>query len=82
MNTPRNITLKLPNKWAPCLLSQGETGMGYTTASIILRNGNVIEDVLIVGGTIAEVRCHDFIPFSVDDIADIKATHRKWEFRK
>ena len=81
MNTP-TLTLELPDKWAPRLLSQGETGMGYTTASIVLRDGTTIEDVLIVGGTIAEVRGHDFIPFAVEDIADIKATHRKWEFRK
>ena len=54
--------------------------MDYTTASITLHDGSIIEDVLIVGGTIAEVRYHDSISFAVEDIADIKATHRKWEF--
>jgi hypothetical protein len=56
--------------------------MGYQTASIILRDGRIIEDVLIVGGTIAEVRGYDSIPFSVEDISDITVTHRKWEFRR
>ena len=73
--------LELPAKWAPRLVGQPETGMGYQTASITLLDGRVIEDVLIVGGTIAEVRGYDSIPFSVDDISDITVTHRKWEFR-
>jgi hypothetical protein len=74
--------LQLPEKWAPRLVGQPETGMGYQTAAITLRDGRVIEDVLIVGGTIAEVRGHDSIPFSAEDISDITVTHRKWEFRQ
>jgi hypothetical protein len=76
------VNLELPDKWAPCLLRQGETGMSYQTASITLEDGRVIDDVLIVGGTIAEVRGYDTIPFSVDEISDITVTHRKWEFRQ
>ena len=64
--------LELPDKWAPSLLKQGETGMGYQTASITLRDGRVIEDVLIIGGTVAEVRGCVTIPFSVEDISEIK----------
>jgi hypothetical protein len=41
-----------------------------------------MEDVLIVGGTIAEVRGYDSIPFSAEDISDIIVTRRKWEFRQ
>jgi len=76
------VKLELPDKWAPYLVSQGETGMGYQTASITLEDGRVIDDVLIVGGTMAEVRGYDTIPFSVDEISDITITHRKWEFRQ
>jgi len=76
------MQLQLPKKWAPRLVSQPETGMGYQTASITLRDGSVMEDVLIVGGTIAEVRGYDRIPFSAEDISDITVTHRKWEFRQ
>ena len=56
--------------------------MGYQTASVTLRDGSVIEDVLIVGGTITEVRGHDSIPFSAEDISDITVTNRKWAFRR
>lgn len=61
--------LELPDKWTPSLLKQGETGMGYQTASVTLRDGRVIEDVLIIGGTVVEVRGCDTIPFSVEDIS-------------
>jgi hypothetical protein len=74
--------LELPDKWAPFLLRQCETGMCYQTASITLRDGRVIDDVLIIGGTVAEVRGCDTIPFSVEDISDIKVNHRKWNFRQ
>jgi hypothetical protein len=73
--------LQLPEKWARRLISQPETGMGYQTASVTLRDGSIIEDVLIVGGAITEVRGHDSIPFSTEDISDITVTHRKWNFR-
>jgi hypothetical protein len=56
--------------------------MGYQTAAVTLRDGRVIEDVLIIGGTISEVRGHETIPFSAEDISDITVTHRKWAFRK
>ena len=74
--------LELPPEWAPRLTSQPETGMGYQTAAVTLRDGRVIEDVLIIGGTISEVRGHETIPFSAEDISDITVTHRKWAFRK
>jgi hypothetical protein len=77
-----NTHLQLPEKWAPRLVNQPETGMGYQTAAVTLRDGRLIEDVLIVGGTITEVRGYDSIPFSTDDISDITVTHRKWEFRE
>ena len=73
------VNPELPDKWARCLLRQGETGMDYQTASIALEDGRVIDDALIGGGTIAEVRGCDTIPFSVDEISDLTVTHRTWE---
>ena len=55
---------------------------GLSDRSITLRDGSVIEDALIVGGTITEIRGYDTIPFSVGDISDITVTHRKWAFRR
>jgi hypothetical protein len=56
--------------------------MGYQTASITLQDGRIIDDVLIVGGTIAEVRGCDTIPFAAEDICDIRVTRQQWEFRR
>jgi hypothetical protein len=72
--------LQLPDTWAPRIVNQAETGMGYQTASVTLSDGRTFPDVLIVGGTITEVRGYDRIPFSADQISDITVTHRKWEF--
>ena len=72
--------LELPDSWGPRLSNQAETGMGYQTASVTLRDGRIFEDVLIIGGTVAEVRGFEEIPFSVDELSDITVTHRKWHF--
>jgi hypothetical protein len=77
-----NGYLQLPDSWAPRLVNQAETGMGYQTASVTLSDGRTFSDVLIVGGTITEVRGYDDIPFSADQISDITVTHRKWAFRR
>jgi hypothetical protein len=74
--------LELPDSWGPRLSNQAETGMGYQTASVTLRDGRIFEDVLIIGGTVAEVRGFEEIPFSVDELSDITVTHRKWAFRQ
>ena len=74
--------VQLPDRWAPRLVNQAETGMGYQTASVTLSDGRIFPDVLIVGGMITEVRGHDDIPFSADQISDITVTHRKWAFRR
>jgi hypothetical protein len=74
--------LQLPDSWAPRLVNQAETDMGYQTASVTVSDGRIFPDVLIVGGMITEVRGHDDIPFSADQISDITVTHRKWAFRR
>ena len=57
--------------------------MDYQIVAVTLRDGRVIEDVAIIGASlIGEVRGHDSVPFSPDEIIDIKVTHRKWDFRR
>lgn len=74
--------LQVPDRWAPRLVNQAETGMVYQTASVTLSDGRIFPDVLIVGDTITEVRGYADIPFSADQISDITVTHRKWAFRR
>jgi hypothetical protein len=42
---------------------------------VTLQDGRLVEDVLIVGGIITEVRGYESIPFSAKDISDITVTH-------
>ena len=68
--------LHLSDKWAPRLVSQPETGMGYWIARIILRDGRVFENVAITAGIISRVNGRADIPFVEEDIADIVGTGR------
>ena len=67
--------LELSEKWAPVLLAQPETGMGYQIASVSLLDGRRFDRVTIVGGTITDVNGVKEIPFREDEIADITVRH-------
>lgn len=64
--------LKLSKKWAPVLLSQPETGMGYQIVSVFLRDGRRFDRVTIVGGIIADIDGKAEIPFTEEDVVDIR----------
>jgi hypothetical protein len=69
--------LELGEKWAPVLLAQPETGMGYQITTVILRDGRRYPNVTIVGGIITQIAGQAEIPFKEDEIADIQVTHGK-----
>jgi hypothetical protein len=72
-----NEMLPLSNKWAPTLVSQPETGMGYQIASIFLQDGSRFDRVLIVGGYVTKVGESTDIPFDEGEIAKIVVNHGK-----
>ena len=72
--------LQLSDRWGSRLRSQPETGMGYQVVSIVLRNGQRIDQVLVESGVITRVRGQDSIPFREDEIADLIVTHDRWDF--
>jgi hypothetical protein len=63
--------LALSNKWAPTLVSQPETGMGYQIASVFLTDGRRFERVVIVGGYITKIGDSADIPFKEEEIERI-----------
>lgn len=67
--------LKLSDKWAPVLVNQPETGMGYSICTVQLRDGRHIDRVVIVGGIVTEVDGSENIAFTEDEIVDIRVTH-------
>jgi hypothetical protein len=67
--------LPLSNKWAPILISQPETGMGYQIASVFLMDGRRFDRVEIVGGFITKIGESKEIPFKEAEIERIVVDH-------
>lgn len=70
----------LSDGWGPLLVSQGETGMGYQVASIVLKDGRRFDRVVIIGRNITRIKDVEGIPFTESQIDQIIVTHDKWDF--
>ena len=74
--------LALSTKWGSKLAAEAETGMGYQIASVILKDGQRFDQVVIVDGNITQIRGIEGIPFSEEQIEQIIVTHDKWNFNE
>ena len=63
--------LKLSARWAPYLIEQGETGMGYWVATLVLKDGRRFPKTIIDSGYIKEIGGFPATAFSEEDIDDI-----------
>ena len=78
----RKGMLLLPERWREFLSNSGETGMGYQTGNVTLKDGSIYIDVAFMNPYITEIRSRvkgDF-PFTADDIEKIELTHRRWKW--
>ena len=66
--------LQLSDKWAPRLLAQAETGMGYQIVRVRLHDGREFEQATVVEGVITDIQGKKEIPFSENEIADLIVT--------
>ncbi|MET0659680.1 MAG: hypothetical protein ABW110_16150 [Steroidobacteraceae bacterium] len=66
--------LQLSDKWAPRLLAQPETGMGYQIVRVRLHDGREFEQATVVEGVITDIQGKKEIPFSENEIADLIVT--------
>ena len=82
LEPPYQLLIVLSDKWAPKLLAQGETGMDYQIASVVLKDGRRFDRVVIVGGIIGQIKDIEGIPFSEEEIEQIIVTHDKWDFNE
>ncbi|MFY9327578.1 MAG: hypothetical protein WAO76_06095 [Georgfuchsia sp.] len=48
--------LLLPERWQKYLSNSGETGMGYQTGNITLKDGSVFTDVAFINPYVTEIR--------------------------
>jgi hypothetical protein len=69
-------------KWIERVQNLRETGMGYTVVTITLNDGRQFDQAMIVSGLLSRIRGLPDVPFSEDDIAEIVATHDKWDWRE
>jgi hypothetical protein len=67
--------LALSVQWAPVLLSQPETAMGYQVATVILKDGKRFPKSVIVDGYITKVGDSPEIPFEESEIESIVVDH-------
>ena len=76
----RSGTFVFSGKWLAEVKALKETGMGYTVVKITLIDGRTFDQVIIDSGRLARVRGLPTVPFVEDDIAEIAATHKKWNW--
>lgn len=69
--------LRLSKKWAPALLVQPETGMGYQMATVVLKDGRRYKRVTIIEGAHTEVSGESSVPFEEGEIAETRVTHER-----
>jgi hypothetical protein len=72
--------LKLSAAWCNRLAMMPETGMTYTIATIVLKDGRQFPQAVICEGSIGPIRGCPGVPFTEEDIAEIHPTHDKWDF--
>jgi hypothetical protein len=76
-----NCLVQIPAGLVDPLKRDRETGIGYQVVSVELKDGRLFDQVSTSEGCIIEVRGHKEIPFVADDIALVRVTHKRWNFR-
>jgi hypothetical protein len=74
--------IELSKKWASYSVALPETGMGYQVVSVILNDGRKFDQVVVDSGYLTRVRGYKEIPFAESEIAEIKVTHDKWNWKE
>jgi hypothetical protein len=54
--------------------------MGYTIVSVTLRDGRRFDQAVVDSGYLSRVRGLSDVPFTENDVAEMKATHDKWDW--
>jgi hypothetical protein len=78
----RSGSFVLSKEWQARLTELPESGMGYTVVTVTLSSGRVFEQVLVDSGCVTRVRGLADVPFSGDEIAHIRPSHAKWDWKE
>jgi hypothetical protein len=72
--------ITLSKRWCDLLLKEPETGMGYHIVSVTLHDGRRYDRAIVDSGYLTRIKDVSGIPFAESDIAEMVATHEKWDF--
>ena len=71
----------VPPNFAEQLKQAEQTGLGYQVVSVTLKDGRTFDQVAASEGCFIEVRGHQDIPFSSEEVVAVKVNHKRWNFR-
>jgi hypothetical protein len=69
------VRLQLDARWIEKLRNQPESGMGYQRVRVRLKDGRVIEDVVVLNGSLLDLT-EDVGPVTPPDIVDLELESR------
>jgi hypothetical protein len=69
------VRLHLDARWIEKLRNQPESGMGYQRVRVRLKDGRVIEDVVVLNGRLLDLT-EDVGPVTPPDIVDLELESR------
>ena len=69
-------------EWQHRVKALPETGMGYSVVRVVLRDGRQFEQAVIDSGWLIRVRGLPDVPLREEDIIDLAANHRRWDWRE
>ena len=59
-----------------------ETGLGYQSVSVQLRDGRHFDQAIASEGCIIAVRGYNDVPFTHDEVEHVAVNHKHWNFRE
>jgi hypothetical protein len=74
--------IHIPLEFSTRVQGQKETGMGYHVVSVTLKSGKHFDQVVTSQGCVIQVRGHNEVPFTHDEVANVDVNHKQWNFRE
>jgi hypothetical protein len=74
--------VQIPPETTKDLKNSAQTGPGYQIVSVELTDGRTFDPAVISEGHVIQVRGFSEVPFAPGDVASVKLSHRRWNFRR
>ena len=79
---PLKRLVPIPSHSVNRLKRDKETGLGYQSVSVQLRDGRHFDQAIASEGCIIAVRGYDDVPFTHDEVEYVAVNHKHWNFRE